>query len=75
GYLALQKFLKENSNQEFTSIVLETAHPAKFKDVVEKELSIEVEIPERLAACLTKEKRAVELSSDYNSLKAFLLSL
>ncbi|MDP2038397.1 MAG: threonine synthase [Ignavibacteria bacterium] len=73
GYLALQKFLKENSPQKFTSIVLETAHPAKFKDVVEKELSIEVEIPERLAACLTKEKRAVELSSDYKSLKEFLL--
>ena len=74
GYLALQKFLKENPNQEFTSIVLETAHPAKFKDVVEEELSIEVEIPERLATCLTKEKRAVELSFDYNSLKEFLLS-
>ncbi|MBI3123479.1 MAG: threonine synthase [Ignavibacteriales bacterium] len=75
GYLALEKFLKDNSDQEFISIVLETAHPAKFKDVVEEELSINVEIPERLAACLTKEKRAVELSSDYKSLKKYLLSL
>jgi threonine synthase len=75
GYLALQKFLKENPNQEFTSVVLETAHPAKFKEVVEEELSIDVEIPERLAACLIKEKRVVSLSSEYNSLKEFLLSL
>jgi len=75
GYLALEKFLKENSSQEFSSVVLETAHPAKFKDVVEEELNIDVEIPERLATCLTKEKRAIELSSDYKSLKEFLLSL
>ncbi|KAF0158771.1 MAG: threonine synthase [Ignavibacteria bacterium] len=75
GYLALQKFLEENSTQEFSAIVLETAHPAKFKDVVEEELNINVEIPERLAACLTKEKRAVELSSDYKSLKEYLLDL
>jgi len=75
GYLALEKYLKENTTEKFTSIVLETAHPAKFKDVVEEELNINVEIPEILAACLTKEKRAVELSSDYKSLKEYLLDL
>ncbi|OGU64929.1 MAG: threonine synthase [Stygiobacter sp. RIFOXYC12_FULL_38_8] len=75
GYSALEKFLKGNSTEKFTSIVLETAHPAKFKDVVEEELNINVEIPERLAACLTKEKRAVSLSSDYNSLKEYLFAL
>ena len=75
GYSALEKFLKGNSTEKFTSIVLETAHPAKFKDVVEEELNINVEIPERLAACFTKEKRAVSLSSDYNSLKEYLFAL
>lgn len=74
GYLALEKFLQENSSQEFSSIVLETAHPAKFKEVVEEELFTEVEIPERLANCLTKEKKAVELSSEYKSLKDYLCS-
>lgn len=75
GYLALQEFLKENSSQKLTSIVLETAHPAKFKDVVEEELSVEIRIPERLAVCLTKAKKSIELSSDYKSLKDYLMSL
>ncbi|KAF0151229.1 MAG: threonine synthase [Ignavibacteria bacterium] len=73
GYLALEKFLKENSEQKFSSVVLETAHPAKFKDEVEQELSVEVEIPERLAKCLSKEKKAVELSSEYKELKKYLI--
>lgn len=75
GYLALENFLKENSKTEFTSLVLETAHPAKFKDVVEEELFIDVEIPERLAACLKKKKNAIMLSSDYKELKEYLISL
>jgi len=74
GYLALEQFMKENSGKEYSSIVLETAHPAKFKDVVEEELFIDVEVPERLAVCLKKEKKAFELSSDYKSLKEFLSS-
>lgn len=75
GYLALQKFLQENSSQKYSSVVLETAHPPKFKDAVEEELKINLEIPERLAACLQKEKKAVELNSDYDSLKNYLMSL
>ncbi|MEW6652199.1 MAG: threonine synthase [Bacteroidota bacterium] len=74
GYLALEKFLKENSEQKFYSVVLETAHPAKFKDVIEEQLFIDVEIPERLALCLTKEKKSVELTSDYRALKEYLFS-
>lgn len=74
GYLALEKFLKENSNTEFNSVVLETAHPAKFKDVVEEELFIDVEIPDRLTACLQKEKKSIELSSEYSILKEYLFS-
>jgi threonine synthase len=74
GYLALEKYLKENSGKDYSSIVLETAHPAKFKDVVEEELFIDVEIPERLAVCLTKERKAVELSSEYKSLRDYLCS-
>lgn len=75
GYLALQEFLKENTSQKFSSIVLETAHPAKFKDAVEDELHIDLEIPERLAFSLSREKKTSELNSDYDSLKDYLLSL
>ncbi|MDH7604188.1 MAG: threonine synthase [Melioribacter sp.] len=71
GYLALRDYIK--FDQQFNGVVLETAHPAKFKDVIEEELKIEVEIPERLAVCLNKEKRTVELSSQYDDLKEYLM--
>ncbi|MCX7797175.1 MAG: threonine synthase [Melioribacter sp.] len=71
GYLALRDYTR--FSQEFNGIVLETAHPAKFKDVVEEELKINVEIPERLASCLNKEKRTVELSSKYEDLREYLM--
>lgn len=73
GYLALKDYIK--FNQQFNGVILETAHPAKFKDVIEEELNIEIEIPERLAVCLSKEKRTVELSSKYEDLRDFLVRI
>jgi threonine synthase len=61
--------------KNYYGIVLETAHPAKFKDVIEEELKIEVEIPARLAVCLKKEKKAVNLSKEFRDLKDYLLSI
>ena len=55
-------------------VVIETAHPAKFKDVVEEETSERVEIPERLAKCMEKEKKSQRISSDFTELKQFLLT-
>jgi len=75
GYLAFKDYIEKNNLKNYYGIVLETAHPAKFKDVIEEELKIEVEIPERLAVCLNKEKKAVSLPSDYNELKNFLMDL
>lgn len=74
GYLALQSYTGKYSLSNFNGIVLETAHPAKFKDVIEEELNINVDIPERLARCLNKKKISVELSSDYEELKSYLLN-
>jgi len=74
GYLALKDYLEKNNLKNYCGVVLETANPAKFKDVIEEELKMEVEIPERLAVCLKKEKHAVELSKDYSDLKNYLLS-
>ncbi len=72
GYLALKNYLNEIENAK--GIILETAHPAKFKDVVEKIKYINVEIPERLKKCLDKEKFSVRLSNNYENFKEFLLT-
>ncbi len=72
GYLANKKYSNEIKDDSI-SIILETAHPAKFLPEVKKALGIEIEIPERLGECLKKEKQSVVLSKGFNELKSFLL--
>jgi threonine synthase len=57
---------------ERMGIVLGTAHPAKFGEVVQKALGIDVALPSNLAACLDKEKLSVKVDSRYASLVALL---
>ena len=55
------------------AVFLATAHPVKFKDVVEAETGIPVPIPERLSALLEGERHVVEMSADLMELRAVLL--
>ena len=72
GYLADRKYSMEYGN-DFISIILETAHPAKFASEIEKALGINIEIPDRLKSCLNKEKQSIKLSKEFSELKSFLL--
>ncbi len=72
GFNALNKYLTQN--KDAIGMVVETAHPAKFKDIVEVALNIQVEIPQRLAVCLSKEKKSHLLQNNYKLFKDFLLS-
>lgn len=54
-------------------IVLATAHPAKFKDVMDEVLPGVVEIPERLAERARHPKQSVEIAVEYSELKSILL--
>lgn len=69
GYMAL----KNGLNAGETGIFCETAHPAKFKDTVEKAVGCMVEIPERLAEFMKGTKQSVKLGKDFKSFKAFLM--
>lgn len=69
GYMAL----KNGLNAGETGIFCETAHPAKFKDTVEKAVGCMVEIPERLAEFMKGTKQSVRLDKDFKSFKAFLM--
>ena len=74
GFLALQQFLSENKVNDWRQIILETAHPAKFKDIVESCTGRPVRIPQRLAVCLDKPKHAFTMSSLFSDFKEWLLS-
>ncbi len=69
GYGGLKHFLKP----EDTGVFLSTAHPCKFKDVVEPLISEEIEIPLRLKAIIEKKKHAISMNKDFVGFKSFLL--
>ena len=69
GYQALSQLLQPGEQGVFA----ETAHPAKFKNVVEDAIGAEVVIPQRLAAFMKGEKQTVELSTQFDAFKAFLM--
>jgi threonine synthase len=73
GYLALKKHMLEFDNA--VGIFLETAHPAKFNEVVEKALTQSVTIPERLNEYIKREKSAIRISADFKEFKSMLPSL
>ncbi len=70
GYLGLKKYLNTESE---VGVFLETAHPAKFKDTVEKVLNTEIRVPDYLQECLGKEKKSILISKDFSAFKSFLL--
>ena len=71
GYLALVDYLSTNS--EKPGIFLETAHPAKFVEVVEQAINAKIELPSQLKEALEKKKQAVEMSNNYDDFKNYLL--
>jgi len=73
GYLGLKEFLKTNPN--FTGIFLETAHPAKFADVVEDAIQKQIEIPDRLKEFMKGEKKSILISTDFDEFRLLLPTL
>jgi len=68
GYKAVKELESENA------IILETAHPAKFHDVVKNALDTNIPIPDSLRLALEKEKLSIKMENNFSSFKEFLLS-
>ncbi len=71
AYLGLKKYMRKSG---YTGIFLETAHPAKFSDEVEKSTGRKVEIPESLKKLDAFKKNSVKLPNDYDSFRDALTS-
>jgi threonine synthase len=72
GLLGLNTYRRENGT-DCTGIVLATAHPGKFAEVIEPIISEKVSIPKRLQKSMSKEKHATMLPNQYSYLKEYLL--
>lgn len=71
GYRALKADLKDGE----VGVFLETAHPAKFTETVEGVLGKgTVVLPEKLAAFMKGKKQTIELGTDFDGFKQFLLT-
>ena len=70
GYRALAEGLQPGEE----GIFLETAHPAKFKDTVERIIGESVHIPAKLQTFMQGEKQSVPLSKDFADFKSYLLN-
>ncbi|MBB12631.1 MAG: threonine synthase [Flavobacteriaceae bacterium] len=71
GYLGLQEYISTQKDDLY-GVFLETAHPVKFKNTVEKVLNLKVPIPNRLKETLSKKKVSIPIR-DYNELRSYLL--
>ena len=71
GYLGLKKFME--TNDQVFGVFLETAHPIKFRDTVEQQLGLTLDIPSQIEAILDKEKESFVIE-DYLELKSYLLN-
>lgn len=69
GYRALSEFLQPDE----VGVFLETAHPAKFKDTVEKIIGDKVDIPAKLQAFMKGEKKSIAMTKDFADFKSFLM--
>ncbi|PYU58379.1 MAG: threonine synthase [Acidobacteria bacterium] len=73
GVLGWEAYKREHPDPA-QGLVLATAHPAKFADVVMKAIGPAPPLPDRLAAYLKREKLSLPISSTYDHFKQFLLT-
>ena len=70
AYKALQYSATEG---EF-GVFLGTAHPAKFKEVVESVLGQPISLPKELADCAGEPTLSQDMDADFADLRTYLLS-
>ena len=68
---ALQQYQMQHPGAN--GVILETAHPVKFYDVIEPLINQTVPVPEAVAEQIKKGKVSTKIPADKNALKEFLL--
>jgi len=67
------KALQNCEDDEF-GVFLGTAHPAKFKEVVENTLGQPIGLPKELADCSGEKILSIDMAAKFSQLRAYLLS-
>jgi threonine synthase len=72
AWLALQDALTQDPSAH--GVFLATAHPAKFREIVEPAIGQPVPLPPELADALSRPRRSISMPADYAALERFLRS-
>lgn len=73
--VGVNKWLENNEKHEKKLVVsLETAHPAKFPEEINRILDIDPELPDSLKGLDDKPELIYKIENDYSSFKQFLIS-
>lgn len=72
AYAALERYLKEHPGKK--GIILETAHPVKFPESVEKLTGEPIPWPEQVEKIRQKTKKSIPVEPDYAAVRQYLLS-
>ena len=70
AWLALQDQLADRPDAR--GVFLATAHPAKFREVVEPAIGRSIELPRALADALSRPRHSISMPADYDALEEFL---
>lgn len=73
GYLGLKDYMEEQKTAIY-GVVVSTAHPAKFVDIVEEATGKAIDLPKSLQILLHRDKKSVSMPVSYSTFKEFLLS-
>jgi len=72
GWLALQDALTRDP--EAKGVFLATAHPAKFREIVEPAIGRPVPLPAELSDALSRPRTSISMPAEYAALERFLRS-
>jgi len=70
AWLALQDRLVDQPDA--CGVLLATAHPAKFREVVEPAIGRSIELPRALADAISRPRHSISMPAAYNALEDFL---
>jgi threonine synthase len=72
GYQAINEYKATMANRAHY-VVFETAHPAKFMDIINGVINVEINIPRTLSHVLEKKKSATKISGEFEQFKSYIL--